>query len=108
MLFDLTVCLIIDGTYDVDYLPKGSGDFVVDVKLGGAHIKDAPFKVKVVPGKGAQLRNHKQQKNQLVFFFRFCVVAIIVVLFFHLKTVSLLFTFPFSSLAIYLFSFELS
>jgi filamin len=43
-----------DGTYDVDYLPKGSGDFVVDVTLGGAHIKDAPFKVKIDPGKGGR------------------------------------------------------
>lgn len=41
-----------DGTYDVDYLPKGSGDFTLDVKLGGANIKDAPFKVKIVSGKG--------------------------------------------------------
>ena len=41
-----------DGTYDVDYQPKGSGDFVVDVKLGGENIKDAPFKVQVHPGKG--------------------------------------------------------
>jgi hypothetical protein len=40
-----------DGTYDVDYQPKGSGDFSLDVTLGGAHIKDAPFKVKVDPGK---------------------------------------------------------
>lgn len=45
-----------DGTYDVDYLPKGSGDFTVDVKLGGANIKDAPFKVKIEPGKGERCR----------------------------------------------------
>jgi hypothetical protein len=33
-----------DGTYDVEYQPKGSGQFKLDVTLGGAHIKDAPFK----------------------------------------------------------------
>ena len=40
-----------DGTYDVDYLPKGSGQFKLDVTLGGAPIKNAPFNVLVHPGK---------------------------------------------------------
>jgi hypothetical protein len=46
-----------DGTYDVEYQPKGSGDFTLDVTLGGAHIKDAPFKVQGRSGQSGR-RQH--------------------------------------------------
>ena len=40
-----------NGEYNVTYQPKKAGTYVLDVTLGGAHIKDAPFKVLVDPGK---------------------------------------------------------